>query len=231
MTKEAAAIRTAAAANRMPLCMTPPGRRANPDRRITRTGPLPGCTRTIVYAGAAFKNRKGTAKTVLPGVLLDCNAVVHLIDTQNLGFPAIASELVVLAHDQRLDRLGRADFGAQTAEAAAREIEVEVVEHLDLRPRLAVSAERDEIVGTRLGALIADDACLRAGPRFGLEPEHAAEARRCRTPFGRILEGERRLRRVLQRDPQPFDEVDEEDGLEERDDAIHTRSPMMTGSD
>src|SRR5207248_7385323 len=103
--------------------------------------------------GGSFQEPKRTAKTVLPGVLLDCNAVVHLIDTQNLGFPAIASELVVLAHDQRLDRLGRADFGAQTAEAAAREIEVEVVEHLDLRPRLAVFAERDEIVGTRLGEI------------------------------------------------------------------------------
>src|SRR5438094_6572937 len=107
MTKEAAAIRTAAAANRMPLCMTPPGRRANPDRRITRTGPLPGCTRTIVYAGAAFKNRKGTAKTVLPGVLLDCNAVPDRKSTRLNSSHRTISYAVFCLKKKKRDITGR----------------------------------------------------------------------------------------------------------------------------
>ena len=149
------------------------------------------------------------------------DAVVHLVDAEDLRFAAVAAELVVLAHDERLDRLGRADFRAQAAEAAARQVEVEVIEDLDLLPRLAVAAERDQIVRARLRALVADDAGLGAGGRLGLQPQHAAEARRRRTPLGRILERERRLRRVLQRDPQPLEQVDEEDRFEERDDGLH----------
>ena len=67
-------------------------------------------------------------------ILLDGNAVVHLVDAEDLRVAAVAAELVVLAHDERLDRLGRADFRAQAAEAAARQVEVEVVEDLDLLP-------------------------------------------------------------------------------------------------
>src|SRR5690348_18272684 len=125
-------------------------------------------------------------------VLFDRNSVVHLIDAEDLRLPAVASELVVLAHDEGLDRLGRTDFGAEAAEAAARQVEVEIIEDLDLRAWLAVPAERDQVVGARLGALVADDAGLRAGARLGLEAQHAAEARRRRPPLGRILEGERR---------------------------------------
>src|SRR5262249_52973471 len=140
-------------------------------------------------------------------VLLDRDAVVHLIDAENLRVAALASELVVLAHDERLDWLGRAHLRAEAAEAAAREVEVEVVENLDLLSRLAVAAERDQIVGTRLRALVADDAGLRAGAGLGLEPEDAAEARRRRPALGRVLKGERGLRRVLQRDPEPLQQV------------------------
>src|SRR5579859_4712365 len=165
-------------------------------------------------------------------ILFDRHAVVHLIDAKNLCFTTVTSELVVLAHDQRLDRLRRAHFRAQPAEAATREVEVEVVEDFDLRPRLAVAAERDEIVRTRFRALIADDAGLRARARLGLEAQHAAEARRGRPPLGRVLEGERRLRRVLQRDPQPLRDVDEEQRLDEAEDgAHHARSPTMMGSE
>src|SRR5262245_45526 len=46
-------------------------------------------------------------------VRLDRDAVVHLVDAQNLGVAAVAAELVVLAHDQRLDRLGGADLRAK----------------------------------------------------------------------------------------------------------------------
>src|SRR5437762_5189601 len=104
-------------------------------------------------------------------------------------------------------------------------------------------AERDEIVGACLGALVADDAGLCAGAGLGLEPQHAAEARRSRPPLGRILEREGRLRRVLQRDPQAFEQVDEEDGFEEPDDRLHnigrpkglhyiyTRSAFIVGSE
>ena len=68
-------------------------------------------------------------------------------------------------------------------------------------PGFAVAAERDQVVRTGLRALIADDAGLGAGAGLGLQPQHAAEARRGRTPFSRILKREGRLRRVLQRDP------------------------------
>ena len=124
--------------------------------------------------------------------------------------------LIVLAHHERLDRFGRADLGAEPAEAAARQVEVEVVEHLDLDPRLAMAAERDEVIGARLGALVADDAGLRAADRLDLQTQNAAKARRRRPALRRILERERRLRRVLQRDPEALEQVDEEDRSEER---------------
>src|SRR5262249_55755443 len=148
-------------------------------------------------------------------VLFDRDAVVHLVDAQNLRLAAVAAELVVLAHDERLDRLGRAHLGAQPAEAAARQIKVEVVEDFNLRARLAVSTECDQIVRTRLRALVADDAGLRAGAGLGLQAQHAAEARRRRPALRRVLEREGRLRRVLEREPQALEEVDEEDGLQE----------------
>src|SRR5947207_11902963 len=95
-------------------------------------------------------------------VLLDGDAVVHLIDPHDLSLSAVAAKFVILTHDQRLDWLGRTDFGAQTAETATRQIEIEVVQDLDLLSRLAVAAERNQVVGARLCTLIADDAGLRA---------------------------------------------------------------------
>jgi hypothetical protein len=146
-------------------------------------------------------------------ILFDGDAVVHLVDAEDLGLPAIAAKFVILAHDQRLDRLGGTHFRAEAAEAAARQIKVKVVEDFDLLARLAVAAERDEVVGTRLGALIADDTGL--GPRagLGLQTQDTPEARSGRPPLGRILEGESRLE-GNQRYPQPFiRSIDEEDGL------------------
>src|SRR4029077_3721568 len=98
----------------------------------------------------------------------------------------------------------------------------------DLLAGLAMTAEGDQIVGARLRALIADDAGLRAGAGLGLQPEHAAKARRRRPPLRRILERERGLRRVLQRDPQAFQQVDEKDRLQELEN--HARSPIKVGS-
>ena len=124
------------------------------------------------------------AKNVSAGVLLDFDPVVHLVDAQNLRVAAVAAQFVVLAHDEGLDRLGRADFAAQTTEAAARQVEIEVVQNLDLLSRLAVTAERDQIVGARLGALIADDAGLSPGGGLGLQTQDAAEPRRDAVPPG-----------------------------------------------
>src|SRR5207249_3965473 len=123
--------------------------------------------------------------------------------------------------DQRLDRFGRTDLGAQPAEAAAGQIKVKVIQDLDFLPGLAVSAERDQIVRAGLRALIADDAGLGAGAGLDLKPQDAAKARRRRPALGRILERERRLRRVLQREPQALQQVHEEDRLEEVDDRLH----------
>src|SRR5262249_48874866 len=137
------------------------------------------------------------------------------VDAQDLRLAAVAAKLVILAHDERLDRPGRTHFRAQPAEAASGQIEIEIVEDLDLLPGLAMPAERDEIVGTHLRALIADDARRGAGLRLDLEPQHAAKARRHRTPLGRVLEREGRLRRVLERQPEALQQIDEKDRAEE----------------
>src|SRR5881296_2488545 len=149
------------------------------------------------------------------GVLLDRHPVVHLVYAKDLHFAAVATKFVILAHDERLDWLGRANFRAQAAKAAARQVEVEVVEDLDLLSGLSMSAERDEIVGAGLRALVADDAGLSAGGRLDLKPQHAPESRRRGPALGRVLERERRLRGVFERDPQPFQQVHEKNGLQE----------------
>jgi hypothetical protein len=95
-----------------------------------------------------------------------------------------------------------------------------------------VPAERDQVVGARLGALIAHDARLRPGTGLGLQPQHAAESRRRGAPFGRILKRKRRLGRVFQRDPQALQEIDEEYRFQERNDGLHqARSPITVGSE
>src|SRR5262249_21382805 len=122
-------------------------------------------------------------------------------------------------------------YRAQSAEAAARQVEVKVIEHFDLGARFAMAAEVDQLVGTGLRALIADDARLRAGARLCLQPENAAKPRRGGTPFRRILEREGRLRRVLEGDPQTLEQVDEKNRLEEVNDRLHyARSPISVGS-
>src|SRR4029079_3855686 len=148
------------------------------------------------------------AKNVSARVLLDRDPVIHLVDAHDLRIAAVGSELVVFAHDERLDRLGRTDLGAQPAEAAARQVEVKVVENFYLQTGLAVAAERNQIVRAGLRALVADDARLGAGGGLGLQTQDAAKTRRGRPALGRILKRERGLRRVLQRDPQPLQQVD-----------------------
>src|SRR5580704_9062901 len=175
-----------------------------------------------LYAGTmrlleAFEKRK----LLSVRVLFDRHAVVHFVDAEDLRVAAVGAQLVVFAHDQRLDRLGGTHLGAQPAEAAAGEVEVEVIEHLDLLPRLTMAAERDQVVRARLRALVADDAGLGARAGLGLEPQHATKARRGRPPLGRILKRKRRLRRVLHRQPQALGEVDQEDRLQEFDDGLH----------
>src|SRR5262249_23292138 len=146
-------------------------------------------------------------KNLSVGVLLDGYAVVHLVDAQDLRLSTVATKFVILAHDERLDRLGRVDLGAEPAKPASREVGGEVVQHLDLEARLAMAAERNQIIGAGLRALIADDAGLRAGGRLGLQSQHAAKAGRRGSTLGWILEGERRPRRVFRGDPQSLDQV------------------------
>src|SRR4029453_3679662 len=87
-------------------------------------------------------------------VLFDRHAVVHLINPKNLRLAAVTPELVILAHDERLHRFGWTDLRAQPAEAASRQVEVEVVEDFDLLARFTVTTQRDEVVRTRFRALI-----------------------------------------------------------------------------
>src|SRR5262245_23642839 len=84
-----------------------------------------------------------------------------------------------------------------------------------------MAAEVNQLVRAGLRTLIADDACLRAGARLGLQPEDTAKPWRGRTPLGRILEREGRLRGVLQRDPEPLEQVDEKNRFEEVDESLH----------
>src|SRR5579864_1473859 len=86
----------------------------------------------------------------------------------------------------------------------------------------------DQVVRTRLGALIAHNAGLGAGARLGLEPQDAAEPGRRGTALGGVLERKSRLRGVLQRDPQALEQVDEKERFEEFQ--HYARSPMMIGS-
>src|SRR5665213_3939427 len=102
----------------------------------------------IMYRPGGFRK----AKSISTRVLLDRHAVVHLVNAKNLRVAAVAAQFVVFAHDERLDGLGRAHFRAQPAEAAARQVEVEVVEDLDLGARLTMAAEGDEIVRAGLRA-------------------------------------------------------------------------------
>src|SRR5262245_23047497 len=155
------------------------------------------------------------------GILLDWDAVVHLIYAKNLGFPAVAAKFVILAHDQRLDGLRGADFCTQPAETAPGQIEVEIIQNFDFLPGLAVASEGDQVVGTCLRALVANDAGLGPGPRFGLQPENAPESGSRRSSFRRILKSEGGLRRVLERHPQTLQQVDQKNRLQELEEDSH----------
>src|SRR6185295_12274800 len=155
-TKDPAATRADAATTRMALRMEPPALQESGRTRIRVDRDCPRIR--------AFRE----VKNVSVRVLFDGHAVVHLIDPQNLGVAAVGPELVILAHDQRFDRLGRTDLRTESAEAAPREVEVEIVEDFNLLSGLPVAAERDQIVGARLGALVAADAGLGAGAGLGL---------------------------------------------------------------
>src|SRR4051812_3273235 len=98
MTRDAAAVMTATATTRMPrnigvlLEFTPGAYLAPPGRT-----PVPVSVCVLFYR----------------------HTVVHLVDAEDLRLATVRAQLVVLAHDQRLDRLGRADLGAKAAKAAA----------------------------------------------------------------------------------------------------------------
>src|SRR5688572_27060036 len=133
MTSEAAAARPTARRTLSPRCMNPP----RPYRGLTLCDTLSGSSAALQESRpAAGLQRPQSTRTpgrtpverrfekrnrirlALAGVLLDGDAVVHLVNPQDLGVPAVAAELVILAHDEGLDRLGGAHFGTQTAEAA-----------------------------------------------------------------------------------------------------------------
>src|SRR5437762_2029079 len=158
----------AATMKRNPCIPPPDGSWTTSEKRIPGLG----------YRGDPYKNgavRSGggahtlpprcfrNAKNVSARVLLDWHPVVHLIDAHDLRIAAVGPELVVFAHDERLDRFGGTNLGAESAEAAARQIKVKIIEHFDLEARLAMAAEGDQIVRAGLRTLIADDARLRTG--------------------------------------------------------------------
>src|SRR5262245_61770787 len=124
MANEPATTRADTATARTPLRMGPPG-------EVTRLDGLalqdPGRQEFVAERYRTlrrFRNAKSAdSSRNLPCVLLDGHAVVHLVDAKDLRLAAIGAQLVVFAHDERLDRLGWADFRAQATEAAPREVE------------------------------------------------------------------------------------------------------------
>ena len=98
----------------------------------------------------------------LTRVLLDGHAVVHLVDPEDLRLTAVGTQFVILAHDERFDGFGGAHFRAEPAKAAAGQVEIEVIQNFDFLSGLAVAAQRNQIVGARLGALVTNDTGLRA---------------------------------------------------------------------
>src|SRR5262245_423923 len=116
--------------------MDPPRRRGVrllPSRTAPRSLPQ---LRRIPQDGG-FRNWKKPYGLVR--ILLDWHPVVHLVDAQDLRLPTVAAKLVILAHDERLDRLGGTHLRAQATEAAPGEVEIEIVENLDLLAGLAVA--------------------------------------------------------------------------------------------
>src|ERR1700733_12058709 len=93
--------------------------RTGPCRRFTDLTP-PGPGNLVTAWCSLSKSENGRRGRKSAGVLLDRHAVVHLVHAHDLRLTAVTAELVVLAHDQRLDRFGRTDLGAQPAKAAAR---------------------------------------------------------------------------------------------------------------
>src|ERR671936_1154154 len=98
MVKPAAATIVATAAARMPLCMNPPqgGYERTYKNRAGRA--LPGKNSGLSRASEEIFKRRNCADKLV-GVLLNWYAVVHLVDPQDLRVAAVASQLVVLAHD------------------------------------------------------------------------------------------------------------------------------------
>src|SRR5262249_50657446 len=132
MTNDAAATIADAAAARKALCIDPPSAETSWSLQDPRRHAMAERT----YFAPDFPYGKGKSACVL----FDRDAVVHFVDSEDLRLPAVATKFVILAHDERLDRLCRADLRAESAKAAAREVEVEIVEHLDFRPSLAVTS-------------------------------------------------------------------------------------------
>src|SRR2546425_1052377 len=156
----------------MPLCMTPPDLASKADTAspLTRTGPdsAGGKNSGLRPASEEYFQLRKTRRSFVRRwdfgfrrsmrILFDRHSVVHLVDAHDLGVAAVAAQLVIFAHDERFDRLGGTHLGAQSAEAAAREVEVEIIENLDLLAGLAVTAEGDQVIRTGLRALVARNA-------------------------------------------------------------------------
>src|SRR5260370_29388630 len=86
ITKVAVATRADATMARKALCMTPPDLQESRRARTARSARGRDSPRFGVFR---------EAKNVSVRVLLDCNAVVHLVDSQDLRVPAVATKFVI----------------------------------------------------------------------------------------------------------------------------------------
>jgi hypothetical protein len=77
-----------------------------------------------------------------------------------------------------------------------------------------MSTKIDELIGTGLRALVAHDAGLRTRLRLDLQTQNTTKSRGYRAAFLWILEGERRLRRVSEGNPEALQKVNQKDGSE-----------------
>src|SRR3979490_219981 len=118
MTRETATTRAEAATAKRNRFIPPPNSHDVNARGLgfrdgpSRIGPLGPGPLSHPLSPGRFRN----AKNVSAGVLLDGHPVVHLINAHYLCIAAVGSELVILAHDEGVNRLGAAHPRAQTAE-------------------------------------------------------------------------------------------------------------------
>jgi hypothetical protein len=113
---------------------------------------------------------------VLSACIARWDAVVHLVDPEDLRVSAVGTQFVILAHDERLDGLW-GTLRSTVRKNCSGQVEIEVIQNFDFLSGLAVAAKRDQIIGHAL-AHWSHTMQVWAPTPAPLQPQHAAEPRR-----------------------------------------------------